>query len=179
MWTLFPVCPLLDPRSGPEWTIIAKKKKNCDLYWLWKNVTEGARARASSSLAKILIFWSILSLHLCFNNVILGSYTNDQLTYLPSHLKARENYRGRNLSYSTISIKSGADWKGWSNKQTNKPKPVSFSQQNTKILYQPNETKTVLTIRNATQILSFKEPIWLGVNFPAVWVRSYYMFKNR
>jgi len=153
MWTLFPVCSLLDPRSGGKWTIIAKKKKNCHLYWLWKNVIGGARARASSSLAKILTFWSILAMRFCFNDVILESNTNDQLTYLPGHLKARENYSRRNLSYSTIPIKSGADW----NKQINKPKPVSFSQQNNKILYQPNETKTVLTNRKRPKSFLLKK----------------------
>lgn len=137
-------------------------KKTCDLYWLWKNVTEEARAKASSSLAKILTFWSVLALHFCFNDVILESNTNDQLTYLPGHLKTRENYNRRNLSYSTIPIKSGADWKSWSNKQINKSKPVSFTQQNKKILYRPNEMKTVLTNRNVTQILSFKETICSG-----------------
>ena len=72
----------LDPGSEVD-----DDKKNCDLYWLWKNGTERARAQASSSLAKILTVWSILALHLCFNDVILKSYTNDQLTYLPGRLK--------------------------------------------------------------------------------------------
>ena len=161
----------LDPGSE----VYDDSQKNCDLYWLWKNVAERFRTQAFSSLAKILTFWSILALRLFFSDVITHKRSID--AFARPLQSSRKLLQAQPIVFNNFNqVRS---WLKKLIKQTNQKRSPFFNRR--KVFYQPNETKTVLTNRTRLKTLFLKTGVAIcwGVNFPAFWVRSYYTFKNR
>ena len=129
--------------------------------WLWKNVVERARTRAFSSLAKILTFWSILALRLFFSDVITHKRSID--AFARPLQSSRKLLQAQPIVFNNFN--QVQSWLKKLIKQTNQKRSPLFNRR--KVLYQPNETKTVLTNRTRlkSHLLKRVVAICTGVNF--------------